>query len=68
MNTPRRSTLPCRHGVDAQLCPQCNEESHQEWQAVRLASLDPERVETLRRDFEAWLATDPMPAMEVANG
>ncbi len=68
MNRIPRSSWPCRHGVDGSLCPQCNEESHREWEAVELASRDPERVETLRRDFDAWVATDPQPAMEVANG
>lgn len=48
----------CVHGILAGVCPACAQDRRDEHEAVQLAARDPEKVERLRLDFEAWLAGD----------
>lgn len=48
---------PCPHGLDPFGCPACVDEMHDAHLAALLAARDPETIDQLRRDFEAWLAS-----------
>lgn len=59
-STTRHPPRFCPHLIPILLCcPACAEEQHDAWKADQLARLDPEPAEQRRREFEAWLATNP---------
>ena len=50
------SIVWCPHGIDQATCPACAQEQFDAHVAVQLAARDPQTVEELRAEFEAFLA------------